>query len=108
MPQVTNRRHCSGRHVFSGDGQKHLRNWLLHDFQHREASGPFPYGLLTTIGWKLGDEVTYALEGSASLLVRWCNGLDGLELFSDAAETESMALSVSDSGGVFVVPAFAV
>jgi len=64
-------------------------------------------GLLTTIGWKLGDEVTYALEGSvfiAGALVQWLR--DGLELFSDAAETESIALSVSDSGGVFVVPAF--
>ena len=49
----------------------------------------------------------YALEGSvfiAGALVQWLR--DGLELFSDAAETESMALSVSDSGGVFVVPAF--
>ncbi|MEC8149737.1 MAG: FGGY-family carbohydrate kinase, partial [SAR324 cluster bacterium] len=64
-------------------------------------------GLLTTIGWKLGDEVTYALEGSvfiAGALVQWLR--DGLELFNDAAETESMALSVPDSGGVFVVPAF--
>ena len=64
-------------------------------------------GLLTTIGWKLGDEVTYALEGSvfiAGALVQWLR--DGLELFKDAAETESMALSVPDSGGVFVVPAF--
>ncbi|MEC9172926.1 MAG: FGGY-family carbohydrate kinase, partial [SAR324 cluster bacterium] len=46
-------------------------------------------------------------EGSvfiAGALVQWLR--DGLELFSDAAETESMALSVSDSGGVFVVPAF--
>ena len=51
--------------------------------------------------------MTYALEGSvfiAGALVQWLR--DGLELFSDAAETESMALSVSDSGGVFVVPAF--
>ena len=51
--------------------------------------------------------MTYALEGSvfiAGALVQWLR--DGLELFSDAAETESMALSVPDSGGVFVVPAF--
>ena len=64
-------------------------------------------GLLTTIGWKLGDELTYALEGSvfiAGALVQWLR--DGLEFFNYAAETESMALSVSDSGGVFVVPAF--
>ena len=51
--------------------------------------------------------MTYALEGSvfiAGALVQWLR--DGLELFNDAAETESMALSVPDSGGVFVVPAF--
>ncbi len=64
-------------------------------------------GLLTTIGWQIGDEVTYALEGSvfiAGALMQWLR--DGLGLFADAAETEAMALSVADSGGVFVVPAF--
>jgi glycerol kinase len=64
-------------------------------------------GLLTTIGWQIGDEVTYALEGSvfiAGALIQWLR--DGLELFQDAAETEAMALSVEGSGGVFVVPAF--
>ena len=64
-------------------------------------------GLLTTIGWQLGDEVTYALEGSvfiAGALVQWLR--DGLEFFKDASETEAMALSVPDCGGVFVVPAF--
>ena len=51
--------------------------------------------------------MTYALEGSvfiAGALVQWLR--DGLELFKNAAETDSMAISVSDSGGVFVVPAF--
>ncbi len=64
-------------------------------------------GLLTTIGWQIGDEVTYALEGSvfiAGALMQWLR--DGLGLFSDASETEAMALSVEDSGGVFIVPAF--
>ena len=64
-------------------------------------------GLLTTIGWQLGDEVTYALEGSvfiAGALVQWLR--DGLEFFKDASETEAIALSVPDTGGVFVVPAF--
>ncbi len=65
------------------------------------------HGLLTTIGWQIGDEVTYALEGSvfiAGALVQWLR--DGLRLFADASETQAMAEAVADSGGVFVVPAF--
>jgi len=65
------------------------------------------HGLLTTIAWQIGQEVIYALEGSvfiAGALVQWLR--DGLQLFSDASETQKMAESVSDSGGVFVVPAF--
>ena len=65
------------------------------------------HGLLTTIAWQIGNEVTYALEGSvfiAGALIQWLR--DGLQLFEDADETQGMAESVSDSGGVFVVPAF--
>jgi len=65
------------------------------------------HGLLTTIAWQIEQEVTYALEGSvfiAGALVQWLR--DGLQLFTDASETQKMAESVSDSGGVFVVPAF--
>jgi len=65
------------------------------------------HGLLTTIAWQIEQEVTYALEGSvfiAGALVQWLR--DGLQLFSDTSETQKMAESVSDSGGVFVVPAF--
>ena len=65
------------------------------------------HGLLTTIAWQIDDKVTYALEGSvfiAGALVQWLR--DGLQLFEDASETQSMAESVEDSGGVFVVPAF--
>lgn len=65
------------------------------------------HGLLTTIAWKLGDEVTYALEGSVFMggaLIQWQR--DNLNLFSDAAETESMANSISDTGGLYIVPAF--
>ena len=65
------------------------------------------HGLLTTIAWQIGQEVTYALEGSvfiAGALVQWLR--DGMQLFEDASETKKMAESVSDSGGVFVVPAF--
>ncbi|MCP4755609.1 MAG: glycerol kinase GlpK [Proteobacteria bacterium] len=65
------------------------------------------HGLLTTIAWKIGSEVTYALEGSAFVagaLVQWLR--DGLELFGDAAETEAMAEAVPDTGGLYIVPAF--
>ena len=65
------------------------------------------HGLLTTIAWQIEQEVTYALEGSvfiAGALVQWLR--DGLQLFANASETQKMAESVSDSGGVFVVPAF--
>ncbi|MBT5793732.1 MAG: glycerol kinase GlpK [Deltaproteobacteria bacterium] len=65
------------------------------------------HGLLTTIAWQIEDKVTYALEGSvfiAGALVQWLR--DGLQLFEDASETQAMAESVEDSGGVFVVPAF--
>jgi len=64
-------------------------------------------GLLTTIGWQIGDSVTYALEGAvfiAGALIQWLR--DGLELFEDAAQTEALATAVADSGGVYVVPAF--
>ncbi len=59
------------------------------------------HGLLTTIAWQIGDEVTYALEGSvfiAGALIQWLR--DGLQLFDDADETQAMAELVSDSGGV--------
>jgi len=69
------------------------------------------HGLLTTIAWQIGSEpyseVTYALEGSvfiAGALIQWLR--DGLQLFEDASETQAMAESVADSGGVFIVPAF--
>jgi glycerol kinase len=65
-------------------------------------------GLLTTVAWKIGDELRYALEGSAFIAgaaVQWLR--DGLQFFSSATEIEALASSVPDSGGVIVVPAFA-
>jgi glycerol kinase len=66
-------------------------------------------GLLTTVAWKLSTgELRYALEGSAFIAgaaVQWLR--DGLHFFSTATEIEALALSVPDSGGVIVVPAFA-
>ncbi|RIL05431.1 MAG: glycerol kinase [Proteobacteria bacterium] len=64
-------------------------------------------GLVTTIAWSVDGRVEYALEGSvfvAGAAVQWLR--DGLRLVSEAAETEAAARSVSDSGGVYVVPAF--
>ncbi|MEW6127614.1 MAG: glycerol kinase GlpK [Acidobacteriota bacterium] len=64
--------------------------------------------LLTTVAWKIGDEATeYALEGSvfiAGAAVQWLR--DGLKIISDASETEALATSVADNGGVYLVPAF--
>ena len=64
-------------------------------------------GLLTTIAYKLGDEVCYALEGSvfvAGSAVQWLR--DGLNIISSSNQTEEMAMVVSDSLGVYFVPAF--
>jgi len=63
--------------------------------------------LLTTVAWQLGKTTTYALEGSvfiAGAVVQWLR--DELGLISNSAESEALALSVPDTGGVLVVPAF--
>lgn len=63
-------------------------------------------GLLTTIAWGIGDKVSYVLEGSVFVSgagVQWLR--DGLELFRNSSETETIARSVSDNGGVYLVPA---
>lgn len=64
-------------------------------------------GLLTTVAWGLPDGVTYALEGSVFITgaaVQWLR--DGLGIITSAAETEELAASVPDTGGVYLVPAF--
>jgi glycerol kinase len=64
--------------------------------------------LLTTVAWRIGDRTEYALEGSifiAGAVVQWLR--DGLQFFRSAAEIESLAAGVSDTGGVYLVPAFA-
>lgn len=65
------------------------------------------HGLLSTIAWGWRDELHYALEGSvfvAGAAVEWLR--DGLNLIDDPAESERLAASVTDSGGVIIVPAF--
>ncbi len=62
--------------------------------------------LLSTIAWKIGDEVTYALEGSVFVggsVVQWLR--DSLRCISSSSEVEVLAESVADSGGVYFVPA---
>lgn len=62
--------------------------------------------LLTTIAWKIGDKVNYALEGSIYVggsVVQWLR--DGLGLIKSSSEVEDLASSVPDSGGVYFVPA---
>ena len=62
--------------------------------------------LLTTVAWKIGDTVNYALEGSifvAGSVVQWLR--DGLGIIRSAKEVEELATSVPDNGGVYFVPA---
>ena len=66
--------------------------------------------LLTTVAWKVSDDnpMYYALEGSifiAGAAIQWLR--DELKLVNNASETEAIAQSVEDTGGVYVVPAFA-
>jgi glycerol kinase len=68
---------------------------------------PSRNGLLTTVGWKIGGEVTYCLEGSvfvAGAVVQWLR--DGLRAITASAEVEKLAAQVEDSAGVYLVPAF--
>jgi glycerol kinase len=74
-------------------------------------TGPTPvassHGLVTTIAWRIDGRVTYALEGSvfiAGAAIQWLR--DGLGLVKNAAESQALAESVSDTGDVYFVPAF--
>jgi glycerol kinase len=74
-----------------------------------EHAVPSSHNLLTTVGWKVGDggATQYALEGSvfiAGAVVQWLR--DELGLISHARETEGLAMSIPDTGGVYLVPAF--
>ncbi|MGN0587395.1 MAG: FGGY family carbohydrate kinase, partial [Oscillospiraceae bacterium] len=72
-----------------------------------ETPIPSKNGLLTTIAWGIDGKVSYALEGSvfvAGAVVQWLR--DEMQLVRTAAETEEIALSVPDTNGVYIVPAF--
>jgi glycerol kinase len=64
--------------------------------------------LVTTVAWKIGEEVRYALEGSIFIggaVVQWLR--DGLGLIKLSGDVEGLAAQVQDNGGVYLVPAFA-
>jgi glycerol kinase len=64
--------------------------------------------LLTTVAWKLGGQTDFALEGSVFIggaVVQWLR--DGLGIIKSSADVEALAGTVSDCGGVYLVPAFA-
>lgn len=73
-----------------------------------EKMVPSTHGLLTSVGWKVGDRTTYVLEGSsfiAGAAVQWLR--DSLGFIKSAPEVEELAASVPDSAGVVFVPALA-
>src|SRR5437763_1712727 len=64
--------------------------------------------LLTTVAWRIGNRTEYALEGSifiAGAVVQWLR--DGLGIIKSSSEVEALAAQVEDTGGVYLVPAFA-
>jgi len=64
-------------------------------------------GMLTTVAWRRGGELSYALEGAIFITgaaLQWLR--DGLGIIQNAAEAGPLAASIADSGGVFMVPAF--
>lgn len=79
---------------------------LMHTGTKRIASGN---NLLTTVAWQLeGGAIEYAVEGSvfiAGAVVQWLR--DGLGIIKKSSEVEALASQVPDSGGVYLVPAFA-
>ncbi|MCC6761478.1 MAG: glycerol kinase GlpK, partial [Chitinophagaceae bacterium] len=65
------------------------------------------HNLLTTVAWKIGDEVQYALEGSVFIggaVVQWLR--DGLHLITNSAAVEALSQQAADNAGVYMVPAF--
>jgi glycerol kinase len=73
-----------------------------------EKPVPSKAGLLTTLGYKIGDQnAVYALEGSIAItgaLIQWLR--DNLGLFQSSIDVEALAKTVEDSGGIYFVPAF--
>src|SRR5207253_4346015 len=77
---------------------------LMHTGGRRVASGS---GMLTTVAWRRGGRLSYALEGAifaTGAALQWLR--DGLGIIANASEAGPLASSVPDTGGVFLVPAF--
>ena len=77
---------------------------LMHTGHRPVYSGG---GLLTTVAWSIDDKFEYALEGSVFVggaVIQWLR--DQLGLIAQAADSEELATSVEDSGGMYLVPAF--
>ena len=87
----------------------HVRDRQLHAPTPAAGRDQSANGLLTTVGYKIGDAPpTYALEGSIAVtgaLVQWFR--DNLGVIGSAPEIETLARSVEDNGGCYFVPAFA-
>jgi len=80
--------------------------FLLMNVGHKPVASR--HRLITTVAWKAGKQTEFALEGSVFIggaVVQWLR--DGLGIVRSSAEIESLASSVPDSGGVYLVPAFA-
>ena len=72
-----------------------------------DTPGPPHQGLLTTVAWRIGGLTSYALEGSIFMTgatMQWLR--DELGIIENAAESETLAASVADTDGVYLVPAF--
>ncbi len=90
-----------------GDGKITYGTGLFLLFSTGEEAVVSGRGLLTTIGYRVGKRTSYALEGSAFHAgsgIKWLR--DELDIIQTAEQTEQIATSVEDSGGVVFVPAF--
>lgn len=90
-----------------GDGKITYGTGLFMLFNTGEACVRSESGLLTTVGYSVGKRVTYALEGSAfnaGSCVQWLR--DQMGFLQSSADSEAIAASVKDTGGVYFVPAF--
>lgn len=86
--------------VTYGTGSSIMRNIGAKPYISRE-------GLVTSVGWQLGDDLTYVAEGNincSGAAIKWL--VDDLELIPDSKCTEAMAAGVKDTEGVYLVPAF--
>ncbi len=90
-----------------GEGKITYGTGLFMLFHTGEKCVQSKSGLISTVAYSVGDKVYYALEGSmfnAGSAVQWLR--DELGLIKTSAESEQVALSVADTGGVYFVPAF--